>query len=72
VVKLTSSLKEIGMRHTTKWNEVQHLVWRCDSCSKQCESVGCKPPDNNVCDGSDSRVKEITGGYSHPELLGGA
>ena len=57
------------MNHKTKWVEVQHLLWVCHECSKQCQSCGCKPPDNQDCDGSDSRVRVLC---NHFDQLGGA
>jgi hypothetical protein len=45
--------------HRTKWYEFQHLQWRCDGCSVQCQTFGTKPKDDEPCDVTINRIQEI-------------
>ena len=55
----------------TEWIEVERFIWVCHGCSRECE-IGSKerPQDQQECDHSEERVKEIIAPYG--AQLGGA
>lgn len=50
------------MIHKTQWIELFNLVWRCDGCFIRCQTFGKKPEDNNQCDESLEKIRELTFG----------
>ena len=48
----------------TNWVEVQHCLWVCRGCSKECKVVSMmQPRQREDCDHSEEQVKKITSEY---------